>query len=288
MPKFVRNLLRCLAVLAVIGLAVVLLAYRSAVQDPVVRRTDVVVPRLRGGPITIALLSDTHVIGPDMPPERLIRIVGQINALHPDIIAVTGDLISDKRFSTRRYSTAASIAPLGGLRAPLGVYAVLGNHDHGRGPAGRNALESERLLRQAGITVLDNDAAQVGPIAIGGLDDAATGHADPVRTLMRLDALPGPKVMLTHSPDPFLDMPENVVLTLAGHTHCGQIRLPLIGAIATMTRHGRHYACGRVDEGRRTLIVTAGVGTSIVPLRIGAPPDFWLVRLVPPPVRGVR
>ena len=68
---------------------------------------------------------------------------------------------------------------------------------------------------------------------------------------------------------------------LAGHTHCGQIRLPLIGAVSTMSEHGERYACGRVDEGGRTLIVGAGLGTSILPLRLGARPDLWLVTIGP-------
>ena len=72
-----------------------------------------------------------------------------------------------------------------------------------------------------------------------------------------------------------------VSLMLAGHTHCGQIRLPLIGYISTMSDHGDRYACGLIREGGRTLIVSAGLGTSILPLRIGAPPDFWLLDLGP-------
>ena len=68
---------------------------------------------------------------------------------------------------------------------------------------------------------------------------------------------------------------------LAGHTHCGQIRLPLIGAVSHHVRYGERYACGRIDEGGRTLIVTAGLGTSILPLRLGARPDLWLVTIGP-------
>lgn len=282
MPKFVRNLSIVLLTLAIVGMLTILLAYRSAIQDPVVRRTEVVVPRLRGQPVTIALVTDTHVGGPDMPPQRLARIVGQVNALRPDIIAVTGDLLSDKEIATRHYSLADGVAPLAGLRARLGVVAVLGNHDHWNG-----AAEAERRLRAAGITVLDNDAVPVGPLMIGGVDDAVTGHADQVRTMMRLETLPLPKVMLSHSPDVFPGLPDNIVLTLAGHTHCGQIRLPILGPIATASHYGRRYACGRIDEGRHTMIVGAGLGTSMMPLRIGAPPDIWLVRLVPPaPARG--
>ena len=97
-------------------------------------------------------------------------------------------------------------------------------------------------------------------------------------------AIPGARVLLSHSPDLFPALPDDIGLMLAGHTHCGQIRLPLIGAVSTMSDHGEHYACGLVREEGRTLIVSAGLGTSILPFRLGAPPDMWLVRLGPGPI----
>jgi len=129
--------------------------------------------------------------------------------------------------------------------------------------------------------VIDNDAVQAGPLALGGLDDDFTGHADPARTIAAMRRLTGARVALSHSPDPFADLPADVGLMLAGHTHCGQIRLPWYGAIGTVSRFGTRYECGIVRQNGRTLIVSAGVGTSIVPLRLGAAPDIWLVRLGP-------
>ena len=94
--------------------------------------------------------------------------------------------------------------------------------------------------------------------------------------------LPGARIILSHSPDPFPRLPGDVTLMLAGHTHCGQVRLPILGAVKTMSAYGQRYACGLIREHGRTLIVTAGLGTSGVPLRLGAVPDLWLVRLGPP------
>jgi predicted MPP superfamily phosphohydrolase len=206
------------------------------------------------------------------------RIVGQINRLEPDIVLIAGDFVTDKRLATRHYSHDEAIAPLTGLRPRLATVAVLGNHDHWR-----DSAAAHRALARAGITVLDNDAVQVGPLAVGGLDDDFTGRADLPATLTAMSKLAGPRLILSHSPDPFPDLPPEIVLTLAGHTHCGQVAPPLIGPLSTMSRYGRRYACGLVREGGKTLIVTAGLGTSGIPLRLGAVPDMWLIELGPRP-----
>ena len=87
--------------------------------------------------------------------------------------------------------------------------------------------------------------------------------------------------MLSHSPDPFADLPPDIGLMVAGYTHCGQVSLPLIGPIVSFSDYGKRYACGLIREGGKTLIVGAGLGTSMIPLRIGAPPDMWLIELGP-------
>jgi uncharacterized protein len=276
--RLIRILARFVAVLALLGLALAGWAYWTAVSDPVVREAAVELPGWPEGapPIRAVLISDIHVAGPDMPPERLERIVVQINALRPDIVLIAGDLVSDKRTATRHYGFAEAMAPLAGLRARLGTYAVMGNHDHWRSTA-----EAHRALAAAGVRVLDNDAVPAGPLALGGLDDDFTDRAEVERTASAMRALPGAKLLLSHSPDPFARMPGDVTLMLAGHTHCGQIRLPLYGAIIHVSDFGDRYECGLIREGGRTLIVTAGVGTSVVPLRLGARPDIWLIRLRP-------
>lgn len=263
-----------LAILA--GAVLTAWMYRVALADPVVRRAEVAIPGAPEG-LRLLLLSDVHVGGPDMPPDRLARIVAQANALRPDLVVIAGDFVSDKRLSTHHYPLAQATAPLAGLRSRFGTFAVLGNHDHWRSAAAARAA-----LARAGVRVLDNTAARAGPLAIGGLDDDYTGHANLPRTLAALRAAGGVPVLLSHSPDPFPHVPAAVRLMLAGHTHCGQIRLPLIGALTYMSVHGGRYACGLVREGDRTLIVSAGLGTSVLPLRLGAVPDLWLVTLRPP------
>lgn len=273
-----RRLIRIVLSLGVLALLFLAFTYWSATREPVVRRASLTLPNWPGGEpgIRAVLISDVHVGGPDMPPERLARIVSQVNALSPDLVVIAGDLITDKRAATRWYSMAEAIAPMAGFRTRLGAFAVLGNHDHWRdGDAARVAL------KRAGVRLLENEAVQVGPLALGGLDDDFTGRARVAPTVAALRALPGAKMVLSHSPDPFLELPRDVQLMVAGHTHCGQVALPFYGALQTMSRYGRRYACGIVREEGRTLIVTAGLGTSGVPLRLVAVPDMWLIELGP-------
>ena len=258
-----------------VGLGFLGWMYREARLDPVVRIADLEVERL-GSPVRLVLISDIHIAGPDMPPDRLQHIVGQINRLKPDLVLIAGDFVSDKRTRTRSYPLADAVAPLRGLNAKFGTVAVLGNHDHWR-----DAAEARRELKRVGIRLLDNDATRVGPLTIAGVDDAYTGHDRVDQTIERMRKLGQPAILLSHTPDVFPKLPSDIFLTLAGHTHCGQIRLPFIGAVSTMSEYGERYACGRVDEKGKTLIVSAGLGTSILPLRLGAPPDLWVVNLRP-------
>lgn len=271
--------LRFLGILVALGLSGPGWMYWSAVADPVVREANIGLREWPAGapPVRAVLISDLHVAGPDMPPRRLARIVERINALRPDIVLIAGDMVSDKRLSTRRHEFMEAVAPLRMLRAPLGVFAVMGNHDHWRdGPGAHRALAS------ANVRVLDNRAVTAGPLALGGLDDDFTGRADTPATLAALSQLPGVPIILSHSPDPFARLPARAgMLMLAGHTHCGQIRLPFYGSIGTVSDFGRRYECGMVRERGNLLIVTAGLGTSILPLRLGSPPDLWLIELGP-------
>ena len=272
-----RHLLQRVTIaLAVAGVILLMWGYKNAEADPVVRSTTIALRGLPAGakPIRLLLLADLHVAGPDTPPERISRIVTQANALHPDIVLLAGDFVAHKRLATSKPDFAAAVAPLQSLRVPLGVYAVLGNHDHWRG-----AEEAMIALRRVGVHVLNNDATQAGTLTIGGVDDAFTGNDDVDATVNAMNRLSGAKILLSHSPDVMPQVPSSIGLVVAGHTHCGQVALPFLGPIVTMSRFGRRYACGLVREGGKTLIVTSGIGTSIVPIRFGAIPDMWSITI---------
>ncbi len=248
--------------------------YRTAIADPVVRHDRLVLAEWPEGtpPVRVLIASDLHVAGPDMPPERVARIVAQINAQRPDLVLFAGDFISDKMAATRHYPAADALAPLAGLNARWGSVAVLGNHDHWR-----DAAEVSNALRAAGVTLLDNEAVVRGPFVIGGVDDLYTRHADSAATLAAMAPLEGVPLILSHTPDIVPLLPRKMRLITAGHTHCGQIRFPLIGALTYASRYGDRYACGKIEENGRTIYVSAGLGTSNLPLRLGAVPDMWLV-----------
>ena len=268
---------RFLLILAALLIMLLGWCYWSAVADPVMREARIDLPGFPAGqaPVRVALLSDLHVQGPDMPPERVARIVAQVNAQHPDLVLVAGDFVGDRAIGSQ-YSTAETVAPLAGLRARLGTIAVLGNHDYWR-----NGPEVRAALTRIGVRVLVNQAVQAGPLAIGGLDDQRTGHNRDNQTWAAMRALPGARVLLSHTPDPFATLPPDIGLMLAGHTHCGQIRLPFWGPLRTDSAYGDRYACGYIEQNGRRLIVTAGLGASILPLRLLAPPDIWIVTIGP-------
>jgi predicted MPP superfamily phosphohydrolase len=261
----------------ILSAAVIAKAWHDTMRDPVVQRVELTSDSIAPGdsPLTIALLSDIHVAGPDMPPDRLARIVEQVNALNPDLVVIAGDLISDKYVSTRHYSAKEVIAPLGKLAARYGVVIVPGNHDHW---FDWPALAAQ-IARYPNLSALRNEAAQFGPFAVGGIDDAYTDRDDVEATMAQLAPLPGIKVALSHSPDIFPQVPVDVPLVLAGHTHCGQIGYPWGGAPKTLSEYGDLYACGVVKEHGKTLVTSAGLGTSILPFRLFTQPEIWMVKV---------
>lgn len=270
---------RWLLLLALVGVALLAKGYWNATRDPVIRTAAVEVADWPAGqpPLRLLLLSDIHVAGPDMPPERLERIVGELNRLKPDLVLIAGDLVSEKRSATHIYTPAEIVAPLGGLRAPLGVVVAPGNHDHWFKP---DALRGE--MEKRGLRVLQNEAVKLGPLVIGGVDDDYSGHDDVPATFAAMDRLgAGVPLLLTHSPDIIPDLPRPVAAVFAGHTHCGQIRFPFIGALSYVSRYGDRFACGDMTDKGQRVFVGAGLGTSMLPLRFNTPPDAWLVTLGP-------
>lgn len=274
------NVTRWAAALALLVLAFLALGYVNARADPVVRRMTVKLPGwpADAAPVRVALLSDMHVGSPATDAARLSRVVAQVNALRPDLVLIAGDFVAGRDLAQGRVYADVLAPPLAGLRAPLGVVAVLGNHDHWTAPT-----HIAGVLRRAGITVLANDAVARGPLAIVGIDDGFSGHADIPRALAAARPLAGARVVLTHTPDTAKLLPSGSgALLLAGHTHCGQAVLPLIGPVADHL-YGRalydpRYRCGAIRDPDRLVIVTGGIGGSL-PLRYGVPPDVWLLTI---------
>jgi predicted MPP superfamily phosphohydrolase len=267
--------MRWIVLLLLAVLAVVAHGYAEAIQMPVVRRADLHMPEWPTGapPMRVVLISDLHVVGPDTPPGRLAMVVDRINALQPDLVLIAGDFLSYRDFATKHYSPAQSVAPLARLRAPLGVVAVLGNHDYD--VRGKTILPP--YLARVGVMLLRNQAVRRGPLTVAGGDDYHPGQFVPADLDAAIAALPGPMVLLTHSPDPAVPLRARYPVVLAGHTHCGQVVLPLVGALSTGSGYKSRYRCGVIRNHGPMFIVTAGIGTSVLPFRWGAPPDLWVL-----------
>ena len=226
----------------------------------------------------VLLASDIHLGNPAMDVARLRRIVAQIDRLHPDTVLLAGDFVAGHDKAVARKVAFDIVAPLAELRAPLGVFAVLGNHDY--------STEPDRIadaLRRAKITVLENSAARAGPLAIAGIADVSSqrnGEAvqNPDRAVAAAASVGGIPVALTHSNNRGY-LRDRISLLLAGHTHCGQIELQYLGIKNPFL--GALPPCGLYHDNYGITVITAGVGTSIVPLRFNAPPDLWVITLGP-------
>lgn len=262
----------------------------------------------RGLTLSLAALADLHVCEPWMSLQRVHHIVAETNALRPDAVVLLGDYVAGYGMSrlSERVPDQAWADALGGLSAPFGVHAVLGNHDWWDDEDAQRRRTSvpraEKALIAAGIPVHNNAGVRLvkggQPFWIAGLADQwsfalrrsqwkPAYPGGPFRRYKGLDDLPAtlgavtaaePVVLLAHEPDIFPQVPDSVALTLSGHTHGGQINVlgyaPRIPSI-----YGRRYTYGHIVEDNRHLIVSGGLGCSMAPVRFGVPPEIVLVEL---------
>ncbi|KFC67741.1 Metallophosphoesterase [Devosia sp. LC5] len=247
-------------------------------------------------PLRIAVLTDLHACQPWTGPAQLAAFCQEANALGADIILLLGDYVSGPRFS-RPMDAAHWAARLGALSAPLGVHAILGNHDYDgyrRADLAQGPIEAERALTAAGIPVYVNRAIRVDHAGRGfwlaGLGDQfafapkrdrrfdrADGIADLDGTLAQVTSTE-PVLLMAHEPDIFPDVPGRVALTLSGHTHGGQVRL--FGKTPVVpSRYGSRYVYGHIVEADRHLIVSSGLGYSGWPIRYGTKSEIVVIDL---------
>lgn len=228
-------------------------------------------------PLRVAVASDLHVGSPYETVEHLKTVVDRINATNPDLICLLGDFVTADVLGGN-VEPEELTAELSRLRAPAGVAAVLGNHDHAKG-----SHRMHDALTRAGFRVLEDTAVTIatpsGPLWIAGVSDFWSGNHDVKRALGSIPSDDVPIIVITHNPDIFPEVPKRVLLTLAGHTHGGQVRLPLIGSPIVPSRYGQRYVRGHIQEDGRDLFVTTGVGTSGIPVRFRVPPVISVVTI---------
>lgn len=242
-------------------------------------------------PLRVAFLTDLHY-GLYVFSNRVRTWVKAANAAQPDLILLGGDLM-DVEAET---DFVPLLTELARLRAPLGVLGVWGNHDYGsfgrykygffgHGPGQPNWQQQREFFTEAlarsGITMLLNAGRAVREdLWIGGVDDLIWGKPDVAAALGAANGRA--TLLLSHNPDVLPNLPQPVGLVLCGHTHGGQIRLPLIGAPFVPSEYGQKYAMGWVQGAHSTpAYVSRGLGTTGIPLRNLCMPELTVFTLTP-------
>ncbi|MGC4086982.1 MAG: metallophosphoesterase [Polyangiaceae bacterium] len=269
---------RAVLLLSVVGASILVWATFVEPGRLVTHRRELTLtnwPRELSG-LRVALLSDLHVGSPHWGARRLPELVDRVNEEHPDLVLLAGDFIANVYLGTW-VSPEAIAEGLSGLRAPLGVLLVLGNHD------GRFDYERVSAAFEAhGMRVLENQLQMLEfhghKLGVLGFADQMTRPQQVSGTLALLP--PGVSALaLVHEPDVFMQLDDRVALTLAGHTHGGQVSLPWLGPLIIPSDYGKRFAAGHVVENGRQLFVTTGIGTSKLPVRLGVPPEIAILTL---------
>jgi predicted MPP superfamily phosphohydrolase len=273
---------RLAAGIATAGAAAVGAAAWTALVEPRrlrVRKVDVAI---RGWPdglagLRVALVADLHAGAPHVDERRIGSVVAAVNRAKPDLVALLGDYVDPEVAFGEAIAPEPVAELLAGLEAPLGVFAVLGNHDW------RNDGERvRRSLREQRIEVLENDAVSVDLagqvlwiIGLADLDERRPDIATPFGLVP--DGMP--TIVLSHNPDLFPLLPDRPSLTLAGHTHGAQVNLPIVREKVTPSRHSEPFAGGLFHSGERVMYVSRGIGTSKLPVRVRATPEVVMLEL---------
>jgi uncharacterized protein len=250
-------------------------------------------------PLRIAVIADIHACYPWMSEQRIGDIVDLANAQAPDLVVLLGDFVCTHRFVTGYVPPGAWAEQLARLTAPLGVYSILGNHDWWSAAVPTDPPDGSRSIRRAlaaaRIPVLENQSVRLAsggrPFWLIGLGDQLArfnrhprvhGVDDLPRALREIDD-GAPAILLAHEPYVFSRVPDRIALTLCGHTHGGQINLPVVGSPFVRARPGeKPYVYGLYSEGSRQLVVSGGLGTSLAPVRILRPPEVVRIDLAGP------
>jgi len=225
--------------------------------------------------LKIVAISDIHGGSFYVGESKIQRVVETANVQEPDFIFLLGDFVSQKSYKVEDLNMPVEtiVKNLKGLKAKYGVYAVIGNHDWWY-----NGKKVQNALEDVGIKVLENDVAKVvineQTVWILGVPDFWTRKPINLNPpLSKIDS-EGIIIAITHNPDVFPELPSKISLTIAGHTHGGQVNFPFVGALIVPSQFGQKYARGHVIEKGKNLFVTTGVGTSGLPVRFRAPPEI--------------
>ncbi len=245
-------------------------------------------------PLKIAVLTDIHLGEPYVGLRRLRQVVRRTNAINADLIVLLGDFAPGHKYISKPVSMEDAAPILAELRAPQGVYSVLGNHDwwedHAAQRRGGGPCTYGEALEAVGIPVLSNQALKKDGYWLAGLEDqialrrrTATGRRfqgldDLPATMAQVDDDGTPCILLAHEPYVLPRVPARISLTLSGHTHGGQVRIFGWSPVASR-RYGQRYQYGHIQENGQDLVVSSGIGCSILPIRFGVVPEITVVEI---------
>jgi predicted MPP superfamily phosphohydrolase len=241
--------------------------------------------------LKIVAISDIHGGSNSITEEKIRTVVARANDQNPDIIVLLGDYVSetDGRDSLLKMPVETVMENLKGLQAKYGVFAVLGNHDGWH--SNRKIADA---LRNIGYKVLENEVAFIEKdgqkLRILGLKDhmqiqSWEGFTQAVREALSTAEQSGDIIVLEHSPDilPIITAgapnPSDLKLILNGHTHGGQVWLPILGSPIVPSNYGQRFAYGHKKENNVDMFITTGIGTSILPFRFLVPPEIAVLTI---------
>ena len=270
---------------AIVLLAPAVLGMWAFVFEPASLRNedhDLVLPGWPGecSGLRVAVLADLHVGSPFNGMSKLAEIVSLTVEAAPDLILLAGDYVIHGVLGGHFEPPESVAEVLAALEAPAGVHAVLGNHDWWF-----DAPRVRRALETVSIPVLEDQATMVEHgrcrFWLAGAGDWWEGEHDVVKAL-EVVPVGAPTLLFTHNPDLFPEVPPSVTLTIAGHTHGGQVYLPGVGRPVVPSAYGERFAIGHIVEDGRHLFVSSGLGTSILPVRFLVPPEVSVLTLTSP------
>ncbi len=253
------------------GIIILIILYSLFIEPNRLKVNHYVIQDMQLKGLKIVFASDFHIKSNQQ--ERLNKIIKLINAENPDLVLSVGDFVYGHN-ENKTMSIENIAKELGKVQSKYGFYTTLGNHDGWYG--------TERIteaLQENGIVVLENENVLIQvkdkTLYIAGVEDLMTGNPDIYKAFNKAKT---PIIFLTHTPDIFPELSEFANITLAGHTHGGQVRFPLLGPICTASKYGDEYSHGLIvlANGNK-IITTKGIGTSILPIRFNCVPEIVVI-----------
>ena len=261
-------------------LAVALLILWGIFAEPnilVIRNIDISLKKWHSehNSLKIVFLGDLHTKPIDL--DRLKRVVSKVNEQKPDIVLSIGDYVNGNSYKETLYPRVIA-KELGKIKSKYGFYTVLGNHDYDYNP-----LRIRKELEKNGIKVLENDTLPLDiegkRLWLIGIQDFSVCHTHLDYNTKQVSDEENPVILLSHTPDVFPEVDERIELTLAGHTHGGQVIIPFYGPIYVPSKYGKKYSKGYFKEKNKKMFVTGGIGTSVFPVRFNNFPEIIILNI---------